>query len=375
MQLRAISIFTADLPLASPFRHASSGLVTRLEEVVVKLETIGGDFGWAEVRGNASYVTGDDRGRVLAALEGILCPALMAEPEIAPGRLGPWLDSIVAGNRPAKAVLEVAAHAALASSLGVPLRTLLGGRDVGSVRIHATLPFCPPEAAAKAAQGYLEEGIRTIKVRVGLQPFARDLARLEAARAAVSGHRADGEVRLSVDANQGWTVKQAKRALPHLEAFDLAWAEQPVAGHDLAGLREVRESSTTPVAADESCGSLADLVRIVAMRAADGVHLKLIKAGGIRALMAMVALAEAAGLDYVIGQMDEGTLATAAALHCAAAASPLSCELWGFQRVGSQPFAPLTMQDGCVQLPAGPGLGIAVDEAALTPVRRFQVPT
>lgn len=107
-------------------------------------------------------------------------------------------------------------------------------------------------------------------------------------------------------------------------------------------------------------------------RAADGVHLKLVKAGGIRALMAMVRVAEEAGLPYLVGQMDEGTLATAAGLACAAAASPMSCELWGFQRVGSQPFSPLTMQDGRVVLPTGPGLGIDVDEAALTQVARFE---
>lgn len=372
MRLRAITVFTADLPLAIPFRHASSGLIDRLEEVVVKLETTDGAAGWSEVRGNAPYVTGDDRGRVVASLAGILCPALVARREIAPATLGRVMDGIVAANSPAKAALEIAAHDALARTLGVPLRRLLGGGEQASLPIHGSLPFCPPEEAARTALSYLDRGIRKIKVRVGLPALDDDLARLESVRTAIAGHPAGAQALLATDTNQGWSVKQAIRALRRFEDFSLTWAEQPVAGHDLAGMKEVRLSTSVPILADESCGSLSDLLRIVEQRAADGVHLKLVKAGGIRALMAMVRVAEEAGLPYLVGQMDEGTLATAAGLACAAAASPMSCELWGFQRVGSQPFSPLTMQDGRVVLPTGPGLGIEVDEAALTQVARFE---
>lgn len=373
MQIRAISVFTADLPLAKPFRHASSGLIDRLEEVVVKLETADGHTGWAEVRGNAPYVTGDDRGRVVASLTGILCPALAARKQIAPATLGRVMDGIVAGNSPAKAALEIAAHDALARSLGVPLRRMLGGGDLASLPIHGSLPFCTPDQAARTALDYLDRGIRKIKVRVGLARLDDDLARLDAVREAVAGHAAAADVQLATDTNQGWTVKQAIHALRRFEPYALAWAEQPVAGADLAGLREVRQSTATPILADESCGRMADLLRIIELRAADGVHLKLVKAGGIRALMAMVAVAEEAGLPYLVGQMDEGTLATAAGLACAAASSPMSCELWGFLRVASQPFSELLMRDGHVLLPTGPGLGIDVNEAALTLVRRFEL--
>jgi L-alanine-DL-glutamate epimerase-like enolase superfamily enzyme len=372
MRIRAISIFTVDLPLAQPFRHASSGLIDRLEQVVIKIETQEGHAGWAEVRGNAAYVTGDDRGRVLASLTGLLCPALLARPEISPATLGRLMDGIVAGNGPAKAALEIAAHDALARTLGAPLRHVLGAGNRASLAIHASLPFCPPEEAARTAIGYLDRGIRKIKLRVGLPRLDDDLARLDAVRDAIAGHEAADEVRIATGTNQGWSVKRAIDALRRFEAYDLAWAEQPVGAADLAGLSEVRQSTAIAVLADESCGTMTDLLRIIALRAADGVHLKLVKAGGVRALMAMVEVAEASGLPYVIGQMDEGTLATAAGLACAAAASPLSCELWGYQRVGAQPFSDLAMENGHVQLPAGPGLGITVDEAALTPVQRFE---
>jgi len=88
-------------------------------------------------------------------------------------------------------------------------------------------------------------------------------------------------------------------------------------------------------------------------------------------LMAMVAIAEAAKLPYMLGQMDEGMLATAAGLHCAAAAQPFTCELFGFRRVARQPFSGLAMQDGAIALPDAPGLGIRIDAAGLVPVARI----
>lgn len=373
MRISSVAIFTAELPLAQPFEHASSGRIERLEEVVVKVATTAGAEGWAEVRGNAPYVTGESQGRVVATLVDTLVPRLMLTPETSPAEIGRLLDAIVPGNVTAKAALETALHDAWAREVGMPLAQLLGAGAMRGVKVHATLPFCPPEEAVQRASVYLDHGIRTIKVRVGLRPFDRDLARIEAVAEAVARHPAGAEARLATDTNQGWSVKEAVRALRRLEGFDLLWAEQPVPGHDLAGLREVREGSLMPIIADESCGTPEDLLRIIAMRAADGVHLKLVKAGGVRRLLAMTAIAEAAGVPYLVGQMDEGTLATAAALHCAAVAAPLSCELWGFQRVGSQPFSALRMRDGRVDLPDGPGLGIQVDEGALHLVRRFEV--
>jgi L-alanine-DL-glutamate epimerase-like enolase superfamily enzyme len=370
MRLAAASVFTADLPLAQPFRHASSGLIDRLEDVVVKVETAEGAIGWAEVRGNAPYVTGDSRGKVVAALTEILLPALMAAPETSPAGIRRFLDGVVAGNATAKAALDTAVHDAAARGLGLPLWRMLGAAEGRAVHVHGTLPFCSAEEAARRAAGYLERGIRIIKVRSG-QSLDLDIARMEAVAEVIARHPAGSGARLATDTNQGWTAKQAIRALRAMERFDLAWAEQPVAAHDVAALREVRNATAAPVVADESCGSLDDLLRLIEARAVDGVHLKLVKAGGVRALMAMTVVAEAAGLPYLLGQMDEGTLATAAALHCAAAAAPLSCELWGFQRVARQPFTPLVMRSGEVLLPEGSGLGIAVDESALTLIRRF----
>ena len=85
------------------------------------------------------------------------------------------------------------------------------------------------EAAAQA-QAYVAQGFRILKVRVGLEPFALDVARVRAVREAVGD-----EISLAVDANQAWTVKQAIGRIHALERFGLDCVEQPVAARDLTG--------------------------------------------------------------------------------------------------------------------------------------------
>lgn len=374
MKIRSISTYKADLPLAQPFQHASSGLIDHLEQVVVKIETAEGVAGYSEVRGNAPYVTGESQGKVIAALRDILIPRVLTAEGGSLADYGRFLDRIVPGNTTAKAAIDIALHDAAAKVLGVSVQTLLGAGSRPSIPIHGTLPFCAPEEAARRTRSYLDRGIRKVKVRVGLEPFQADLDRMEAVRAAIRSHPAGAGAVMAVDANQAWQPREAIRKLRQLRDYDLAWAEQPVAAADFAGLKEVRDAVDILIVADESCGTPEDVLRLANGRVADAFHFKLCKAGGIRKLMAMVAIAEAAGLRYMIGQMDEGMLATAAGLHCAAASAPFSCELWGFQRVGRQPFSGLVMENGAVAFPPGPGLGIIVDEAGLVLAGRFEAP-
>ena len=80
----------------------------------------------------------------------------------------------------------------------------------------------------------------------------------------------------------------------------------------------------------------------------------------------MMAIAEAASIPYMIGQMDEGMLATAAAVHAGAASQALFFEIHGYKRVKFQPFRGLEIRRGAMVVPKVPGLGVEVDEAALS---------
>jgi len=206
-----------------------------------------------------------------------------------------------------------------------------------------------------------------IKVRVGLG-LELDEARLIAVRSAIDESPARNDVVMAADANGAWQPKEAVGYLRRWEAYRLGWIEQPVAADDIEGLRFVRGSTAIAVMADESAKGPREVLRLVERDAVDLLHFKLIKAGGLAPMRAMMAIAEAAGKPYMIGQMDEGMLATAAAVAVGGASQARYFEVHGYVRVARQPFRGLEFAEGGMVVPAGPGLGVDVGESALTPV-------
>ena len=372
MRIRSVTLFTADLALADPFEHASSGRIEVLNDIVLRLEDEDGYVGYGEVRGNVHYVTGDTPGRVLAVLRELLAPALLGMDATSPHAAMERIAGMVVGNSSAKAVIDSALHDLFGKALELPVHVLLGGRLQESLPTHATLAFAAPEETRRTATEYLDAGFRTLKLRVGLKPFERDVERMAVVREAIDGHPGGSETVLAIDANQGWRTKEAIRNIRRLSEFGLSFVEQPVPMGDFAGLREVRLNVDAEVMADESCGTPEDLLRLIREDAADAFHFKLCKAGGISRLMKMVAIAESAGKPYVIGQMDEGMLATASAVHCGLVCRAKSFELWGFQRIATQPYRGIEVRDGAIHIADRPGLGIEVDESGLDLVEHLE---
>ena len=366
MRVTEVRIFRVDLPLTDPFQHASSGLITALEEVVAAVRTTDGVVGWGEVRGNCEYVTGDTADRVVAVASR-LAPLLLGESVDRLTALHARLDRAIVGNSAAKALLDIALHDAAARTFGLPVAALLGGPVREALPTDASAAFGPADEAARRARRHVREGFRTIKVRVGLGLDA-DEARLTAVREAIDGEPEGRQVLLAADANGTWQPKQAVAHLRRWDAYRLAWIEQPVGADDIAGLRFVREHSAVPVMADESAKGPREVLELLRQDAVDLLHFKLIKAGGLGPLRGLMAMAEAANKPYMIGQMDEGMLATAAAVHAGAASRAQHFEVHGYVRVGRQPFRGLELSGGAMLLPRGPGLGVEVDEAGLTQV-------
>lgn len=364
MRIIEVKLFRVDLPLADPFQHASSGLVNTLQEVVASVKTDTGLFGYGEVRGNCTYVTGDTPDRIVAVAS-FLAPLLIGEPI---GDLAPLLDRVnqyVLGNSAAKALLDIALHDVAARSLGVSVATLLGGRRLNTLPTDDSVAFAPPDEAARKARSAIREGYRVIKVRVGLG-LEKDEARLKVIREAIDEEPEGSSVTLATDANGVWQPKEAVGYLRRWEKYRLGWIEQPVGPDNIEGLRFVRQNVAIPVMADESAQGPKEILELIERRAVDMLHFKLIKAGGFLPLRTMMAIAEAASIPYMIGQMDEGMLATAAAVQAGAFSRAQYFEVHGYKRVKSQPFRGLEIRGGAMIVPKGPGLGVEVDEAALS---------
>lgn len=180
------------------------------------------------------------------------------------------------------------------------------------IRVNATIPAVPADRVA----GMLARSgsCRTAKVKVAEigQSLDDDVARVATVREALG---AEGRIR--VDANAGWNVDEAERALHALAEFDLEYAEQPCATIDeLAELRERLRKWDIPIAADESVRKATDPLAVVRARAADILVVKAQPLGGVRRALDIV---EKAGLPAVVSSALDTSVGLAQGAHLAAA--------------------------------------------------------
>jgi L-alanine-DL-glutamate epimerase-like enolase superfamily enzyme len=226
---------------------------------------------------------------------------------------------------------------------GRPVAALLARDPVWAVPVNATIGAEDRAGAAAAAGAAARDGFGCLKVKVGI---GDDAGRVAAVRAA-----AGPDVALRLDANGAWTVEQAIAAIESLAPAGLELVEEPV--HGLQALAQVRRAVAVRIAMDET----AEEPGALASGAADAVCLKLSRCGGIAGLLAAAELVRATGSEPYIASTFDGSLGIAAAVHAAAALSPLPpCGLATLALFEGEPA--LTVADGAVAVPEGPGLGI-----------------
>ncbi|MFF5565310.1 mandelate racemase/muconate lactonizing enzyme family protein [Streptomyces sp. NPDC012623] len=354
------------LPLRLRLRHTTVD-TAELTEVFLRIELTDGHIGWAETRGNGAYATHHTAGDIAAALAAL--PPATDPAWAAPAALA---DRLAAHCPPAAALLDIAWRDASARARGLPLWATLkppGAPAPGALPTHAPIGFGTVREAAELATAAARAGFGRVKVRVGGDP-ALDRARIAAVRAAVDRTAGSGTVALAADANGGWAPDTAIAATRWLADHAVAWLEQPTAAGDLTALAAVRAASPVPVWADESVRDAASVHAVADAGAADGVHLKLEKAGTVAALAAALGAARARGLDVGLGQMDCGRLGCATTAQLAAGLGVTVAELWGCAHLAHDVTEGIGLRDGSVRLPDAPGLGVrvSVDPARLTPV-------
>ncbi len=246
------------------------------------------------------------------------------------------------GDAAGRAALDAALHDWVGRRLGVPVWRLLGlprSAPVTSYTIGIDTLDGTRDRARRAA------AFRALKVKVG---GAEDLARLEAVRA-------ETDAPLRVDANEGWTLAQARELVPALVELGVELIEQPFPADDLESFRALRElSPRPPVIVDEGCQDLGDVAAVATY--ADGINVKLAKSGGLREAVRMVHAARALGLHVMIGCMVESQLGVAPAAQIASLAEWV--DLDGHLLLAEEPFRGLQLEDGCVLPSHGPGLGV-----------------
>lgn len=264
------------------------------------------------------------------------------------------LVASVPGHFTAKSAIDIAVHDLLGKTSGLHVIQLLGGR-FADLPTSLTIGLGTVVDSLRQLEELQAEKCQIIKVKVGGKVEV-DIQRVRA----VAEHL--GTERFYVDANQGYTLKDAMRLSAVLAECGALFFEQPLDRDALEDLRSLRKSAGMPIMLDESIFSPSDVVEAVRREAADYVNVKLTKSGGIRAAMNTLAAAAEHGIDAMVGCMVEGKLSTAAGLCVACSARNVKfTDLDGYTSMVTQPFeGGLTYKDG-INSPVK-GVGMAVEK-------------
>lgn len=312
MKITKIRLGTISVPLRLPFKTALR-TVKSVEDIIVEIHTDTGALGYGEAPPTGA-VTGHTTGAIIGALKEHIIPSLLGRDIDAFEDLMQLVQTCVVGNSSAKAAADMALWDLYGQRYRLPIYKLLGGARKEIVT-DITISVNEPEEMARDAANAVERGYDCLKVKVGANPEL-DVERLRAVRRA-----AGDDICLRIDANQAWQPRQAVRILNEMQeqGLRLELVEQPVKAYDLEGLKYVTDHSYVPVLADESVFSPRDAMKVLELRAADLINIKLMKCGGIYNALKIASAAEIYGVECMIGCMLEAKISVNAAAELACA--------------------------------------------------------
>lgn len=328
------------LPLAEPLETARGTMETR-EGFVVRVRS--GGIGEAAplsafTESPAACEEALETARTVAAEEGIEAANDALDSDATPAAV----------HGVAGATLDAAAKA-----VDEPLYRLLGGEARERLPVNAVVGDGQPEETASAAGEAVGNGFDCVKVKIGARSPAEDAERLRAVRNAVGK-----QVTLRADANGAWSRPEAERALEALAPLDLQYVEQPLAPADLAGLAALR-GSDVPIAIDEGL-TVHDVSAVLEAGAADALIVKPMAHGSPTAARAIATAGLEAGLTVTVTTTIDAVVARTAAVQVAASLPDVAaCGLATADRLASDLGPdPAPVEDGRIQVPQAPGLGV-----------------
>ncbi|MCM3617785.1 dipeptide epimerase [Sutcliffiella horikoshii] len=318
MNIQQVETFRTAVPLSKPFKTALRTVYVA-EAVVVKITCDTGLVGWGEAP-PTHVITGDSLDSVEYAIQQILKPTLLKADLLNYEPLLQKLHKALVRNTSAKAAVDMAIYDCLAQHSRLPLYQYLGGAK-SELETDFTVSVNSPKEMGEDALLYLERGFRVLKVKVGKGDMATDIARIREIR-----NRVGEKVEIRLDANQGWTAKEAIRGIRKMEdlGLNVELVEQPVVAHDVEGLKQVTDAVETPIMADESIFTPEQALHVLKTRSADLINIKLMKSGGIFQAEKINSIAEAFGVECMVGSMIETRLGITAAAHFAASKSNIT---------------------------------------------------
>lgn len=353
MKIKEIKIGKVSIPLKKPFKTALRQ-VNSAEDIIIKVVADTGEIGYGNAPPTA-VITGDSQDSVIAAIRDTIGPKIIGMEVDNLESIMTTIDGAMLHNHSAKAALDIAVHDLFGKLYGIPLYKFFGGyRNVMTTDL--TISVNAPEEMVRDSLEAMAEGYTELKLKVGTD-VEMDMKRVKAIRQAVGS-----EVKIRLDANQGWLPKEAVRIIRKFEDMGLGieLIEQPVKAHNFEGLKYVTDNVETNIMADESSFGPYEVFTLLAMRACDLINIKLMKAGGLHNAIKIANFAETMGVECMMGCMLESKVGITAAASIAGAKKIITkTDLDAAVLLAEDPvLGGVSFSKNQIIVPDAPGLGI-----------------
>ena len=373
MKIARIETFQLRAALERPFGW-SQGWIGERSVGLVKVTTDDGIVGWGEGCGGAAATV----------VENDFGPMLIGEDPM--NRIGLWqkmfamqynANVAVGLGGSAISAVDTALWDIAGKALNQPVYQLLGGRVRDKVAVYATGLYYTegefPTRLLDEARGYVEAGFRGMKTKVGGLPMDEDVKRVRALKEAIGP-----DIKLMVDANQGYNAASAIRMGNRLAELDILWFEEPVNAQDIEGYLQVKSALPMAIAGGENLRTRYEFAPFLSRRAYDIAQPDVINVGGITEMRNVAMTANAQGIQ-VNPHVWGSPVMIAASLHVASTIPPcppsgepepyVQEPVMEFDRTPSLireglMSEPFDQEGGFLSVPEGPGLGVEIDENA-----------
>jgi D-galactarolactone cycloisomerase len=373
MKIKSVTSHVLSSKVERPFTSSRGWLYTTRGTCIVEIETDDGVVGWGECYGPSAVAK--------AFIDTQLAPRIIGrdpfDVEVVWEELYNRIKDYGSSGMAIAAIsgIDIALWDIIGKACNKPVHKLIGGAFRTQVDAYATgLYFIDMdrlvEEAVEEAEGYVSDGFKAIKMKIGLGSIEKDYERVAAVRKAIGP-----DIRLMVDANHCFSVPVAIRLGRKLEELDIDWFEEPISPEDVDGYVEVTRALDMAVAGGENEFTRWGFRDKITRKAMDIVQPDVCAAGGLTECKKIATLASAHGVECVPHAWGSA-IGLAATLHFLAALpdQPPSFRpfppLLEFEQC-ENPFrdhlatTPIVQVEGRVDIPTGPGLGIDIDRTVL----------
>ncbi|WP_454064948.1 mandelate racemase/muconate lactonizing enzyme family protein [Candidatus Nitrospira salsa] len=300
IRIKNIQVWPVNISITEAFT-ISKGEMTVAENIFVRITLTTGTHGYGEISPFPA-LTSETQESCLTMARSMI-NELIGKDVLEYRAISTQLETSLTHHPSVRCGLETAMVDALCREIGIPLWALWGGTAVKEYETDVTIPIRAASETVTMARDWYQQGFRIFKLKVG-EKIEDDIETLSVFDNAFE------DISLIVDANQGYSVEEARQVAQKLESLHakVIAFEQPVDRHDLAGMADLTKQTSIPIAADESVFTIEDARRIIKERAADLINLKITKSG-LLPTVEIVSLCRANNVPLMIGGMIETRIA------------------------------------------------------------------